>query len=192
MEDNNINKPDYQAERDDSIFDRHKHKNQEKRERLFRTIRMVLIGIGFIVLGYVIYRGVIVGARVAAGLVEDLEAETPTATFDLSSLDVASPTPPPTATFLYGGSTYEHELEEVDPDDPDATPRAGAIFFDTPTPILPTATNTPLPTAEFGNFNRDTDAPVLGYAKDPRCADREPHSEYVYCMLSLADGPIEP
>lgn len=202
MEESNPNEKDNTPQNIESIFDKNKkkYKNQAAREKQLRLLRVTLICLGVVILAFLIFRVTTFGARAVARLIGDLEQPTPTATLDLSSLIAASPTPPPTATVLVGGSTYVPELQEVDPEDadpdaPPATRKAGAIFF-TPEPTeTPTPTNTPLPTAEFGNFDRNNDAPVLEAEirlRDPRCAAEETEANYILCVVRLAEEPIEP
>lgn len=124
--------PDHskQNREDKNIFDKHTHKNPEIRERQLRIMKISsgVVGAVLVLLGIIWISPI--GARIAAQLAaqvrSDLTQPTPTATLDLSSLDVASPTPPPTATTLYGGETFSQELPTVTPK-PKNTATAAAI-----------------------------------------------------------------
>ncbi len=200
MDENRPEFKNYSTEDGSSVFDQHKHKNQETRQKQFRIVRLALIGVATVILAFLVYRLSAFGTRVAASLIGELEQPTPTATLDLSGLVVASPTPPATSTVLAEWSTFEQEVPDVtpDPDDPDApeaTRRTGAIFFEPEPTETPTPTITPLPTAEFGNFNNSGEAPTLdslGWNRDPRCGTEVNEADYVLCVVRLAEEPIEP
>ena len=193
-----------------SIFDKHKHRNPEIRRQQFRVIRLTGITIGSIFLIGVIAFLSPIGARfiknVAEAIAGDLEQPTATPTLDLAGIAVSSPTPPPTATTLYGGQTYAAEIATADAEKKgivtidgtpisEGTPQTGAIFF-TPEPtIAPTDTPTPLPTREVVDFTQkpEGDLPTLAARLDPRCADQPTRQEYIYCVVDLAEeGEINP
>lgn len=126
---NQSNTPPEKSE-DTSIFDKHRHKNPEVRAR---QLRIMKIGSGifgaFLILLAIIWVspiGARIGAQLAAQVRSDLTQPTATPTLDLSSLDVSSPTPPPTATTLYGGETYSETLPTITPK-PQNTATAVAI-----------------------------------------------------------------
>ena len=116
--------------KDQSIFDKHTHKNPEVRARQLRIMKLASGVFGaFLVLLAIIWVspiGARIGAQLAAQVRSDLTQPTATPTLDLSSLDVASPTPPPTATTLYGGETFSQTLPTVTPK-PQNTATAAAI-----------------------------------------------------------------
>ncbi|MFK7800054.1 MAG: hypothetical protein AB8G95_00345 [Anaerolineae bacterium] len=128
---NNPDSSDHSKNQEDkSIFDKHTHKNPEVRERQLRVMKISsgVLGAFLILLGiiWVSPIGARIAAQLAAQVKDDLTQPTPTATLDLSSLNVASPTPPPTATTLYGGETFSQELPTVTPK-PKNTATAAAI-----------------------------------------------------------------
>lgn len=207
-------------EKEQSIFDRHQYKNSEVRVRQIRIAKIVAGAFGvLILLGIVVWISPF-GARfisqLTAQVQSDLTQPTPTATIDLSSLDVASPTPPPTATTLYGGETFSQTLPTVTPTPKNtatavaieqtkaasialgtpevtATVKEGAIFVTVEPTVPPLNTPTPLPTREVVNFTSSgSELPTLDYERDPRCANEPTQAAYVLCVVGLAQTPIEP
>ena len=208
------------SQNEQSIFDRHQYKNSEARARQIRITKIIAGAFGVLVLLGIIVLITPFGARfisqLTAQVQSDLTQPTLTPTIDLSSLDVASPTPPPTATTLYGGETFSQTLPTVTPTPantatavaieqtreasialgtPEATTAAqeGAIFV-TPEPTVPPLnTPTPLPTREVVNFtSAGSELPTLDFERDPRCANEPTQAAYVLCVVRLAETPIEP
>ena len=207
-------------ENEQSIFDRHNYKNAEVRARQIRIAKIIAGAFGvLLILGIIAWLSPI-GARFVSQLTaqvqSDLTQATPTPTIDLSSLDVASPTPPPTATTLYGGETFSQTLPTVTPTpentatavaiqetqeaaialgtpEATATVQEGAIFVTVEPTVPPLDTPTPLPTREVVNFtSAGSELPTLDYELDPRCADEPTQAAYVLCVVGLAQTPIEP
>ncbi|MEM8861855.1 MAG: hypothetical protein AAGD96_26330 [Chloroflexota bacterium] len=197
-------------EPDNSVFDQFQYRNPEIRRRQLRILRLSATGIGVItVLGIIAVLSPL-GARFIMNITEaiagDLEQPTATATLDISSITASSPTPPPTATTLFGGQTYAAEIATVDAEEkatlaaertpePGETPQESAIFF-TPEPTIPPLDSpTPLPTRGAVDFASEGggDLPTLAAQLDPRCADQPTREEYVYCIVRLAEeGEIDP
>ena len=219
MSDNPENKKQTHQDKQ-SIFDRHQYKNSEARARQIRIIKIIASAFGvWIILGILILItpfGVRFISQLRAQVQSDLTQPTPTPTIDLSSLDVASPTPPPTATTLYGGETFSQTLPTLTPTPantatavaieqtkaasialgtPEATATAqqGAIFVTVEPTIPPLNTPTPLPTREVVNFTAaGSELPTLDYERDARCTGEPTQAAYILCVVRLAETPIEP
>ncbi|MEM9773852.1 MAG: hypothetical protein AAF902_04685 [Chloroflexota bacterium] len=195
---------------EDSIFDKQKRRNPEMRRRQLRILKLTGIGIGALfLLGLIAFLSPI-GARfvmnVTQAIAGDLEQPTATPTLDLSGIVVASPTPPPTATTLFGGQTYEAEIATADAERrgivtvdgtpiSKGTPQQGAIFVTLEPTLAPTDTPTPLPTREAVNFAQTEtgELPTLSARLDPRCAEEPTPQDYIYCVVRLAaEGEINP
>lgn len=220
MSKDNSNKPNPTSADSESVFDKHQHKNPELRARQLRLIKLASIGVGAILISAVIAWISPIGARIATQIAlqlkGDLALPTPTATIDLSSLNVSSPTPPPTATTLYGGETFSQELPtlastplneataavlqltqsaEIESGTPSATSvsKSGAIFVTLEPTVPPLQSPTPLPTRAVTNFAAaGSNLPTLEFELDPRCIKEPTHVEYIYCVVRLAETAIEP